>query len=96
MMAGMATVLSPMWMSGTPAVREKENPSLQKLAQWNVIAMNDPDGAYDYPSEVTDQLPQNDLQAYRDLAEAYFRRLARDAVETGGASQNKPAEEHKK
>ena len=38
-------------------------------AKWHVIAMNDPDGAYDYPSEVTDQLPQNDLQAYRDLAD---------------------------
>jgi glycosyltransferase involved in cell wall biosynthesis len=38
-------------------------------AQWHVIAMNDPDGDYDYPSEVTDQLPQNDLQAYRDLAD---------------------------
>ncbi len=38
-------------------------------AKWHVIAMNDPDGVYDYPAEVTDQIPQNDLQAYRDLAD---------------------------
>ncbi len=38
-------------------------------ARWHVIAMNDPDGSYDYPAEVTDQLPQNDMKAYRDLAD---------------------------
>ena len=38
-------------------------------AKWRVIAMNDPDASYDYPSEVTDQIPQNDVKAYRDLAD---------------------------
>jgi glycosyltransferase involved in cell wall biosynthesis len=38
-------------------------------ASWHVIAMNDADASYDYPAEVTDQLPQNDMKAYRDLAD---------------------------
>ncbi len=38
-------------------------------ARWRVIAMNDPDGVYDYPAEVTDQVPQDDIKAYRDLAD---------------------------
>ena len=38
-------------------------------AQWSVIAMNDPGADYDYPSEVTHQLAQNDVEAYRKLAE---------------------------
>lgn len=35
---------------------------------WDVIAMNDPGATYDYPLEVTHQIPQNDVAAYRDLA----------------------------
>jgi glycosyltransferase involved in cell wall biosynthesis len=38
-------------------------------ARWRVIAMNDPDGVYDYPPEVTDQVPQDDVKAYRALAD---------------------------
>lgn len=38
-------------------------------ARWHVIAMNDADGPYDYPPEVTDQIPQDDLAAYRALAD---------------------------
>ncbi|ESQ94047.1 glycosyltransferase family 4 protein [Asticcacaulis benevestitus] len=38
-------------------------------ADWNVIAMNDPGATYDYPLEVTHQVPQNDIKAYRDLAD---------------------------
>ena len=38
-------------------------------ARWNVIAMNDPGASYDYPSEVTHQLPQNEAAAYRALAD---------------------------
>ena len=38
-------------------------------ADWNVIAMNDPGASYDYPLEVTHQVPQNDIKAYRDLAD---------------------------
>ncbi len=38
-------------------------------ARWNVIAMNDPGNTYDYPSEVTHQLPQNDAAAYIALAD---------------------------
>ncbi|MDV6332252.1 glycosyltransferase family 4 protein [Asticcacaulis sp. 201] len=38
-------------------------------ASWSVIAMNDPGAAYDYPSEVTHQVPQNDIAAYRALAD---------------------------
>ncbi len=37
-------------------------------ADWDVIAMNDPGASYDYPLEVTHQIPQNDITAYRDLA----------------------------
>jgi len=37
-------------------------------ADWDVIAMNDPGAAYDYPLEVTHQIPQNDPAAYRNLA----------------------------
>jgi glycosyltransferase involved in cell wall biosynthesis len=37
-------------------------------ADWDVIAMNDPGASYDYPLEVTHQIPQNDIAAYRDLA----------------------------
>lgn len=37
-------------------------------ADWDVIAMNDPGATYDYPLEVTHQIPQNDIAAYRDLA----------------------------
>ncbi|GGZ24518.1 glycosyl transferase [Asticcacaulis endophyticus] len=37
-------------------------------AGWRVVAMNDPNGAYDYPDVVTDQIPQNDPDAYRRLA----------------------------
>ncbi|MCR6659453.1 MAG: glycosyltransferase family 4 protein [Asticcacaulis sp.] len=36
---------------------------------WDVIAMNDPGASYDYPLEVTHQIPQDDIAAYRDLAE---------------------------
>ena len=36
---------------------------------WDVIAMNDPGATYDYPLEVTHQIPQDDIAAYRDLAE---------------------------
>jgi glycosyltransferase involved in cell wall biosynthesis len=39
------------------------------LAHWEVIAMNDPGGAYDYPAEVTRQIPQNEAAAYIDLAD---------------------------
>jgi len=42
-------------------------------ARWRVIAMNDidgaPNGAYAYPAEVTDQIPQDDIKAYRALAD---------------------------
>jgi len=38
-------------------------------ADWAVIAMNDPGAAYDYPLEVTHQIAQNDIAAYRDLAD---------------------------
>ncbi|MDI7775958.1 glycosyltransferase family 4 protein [Asticcacaulis sp. EMRT-3] len=38
-------------------------------AHWNVIAINDPGAAYAYPDDVTHQLPQNDAQAYRALAD---------------------------
>ncbi len=38
-------------------------------ARWSVIAMNDPGNTYDYPSEVTHQLPQNDQFAYLKLAD---------------------------
>ena len=38
-------------------------------ARWNVIAMNDPGATYDYPSEVTHQIPQNEAVAYRNLAD---------------------------
>ncbi|EGF91518.1 glycosyl transferase group 1 family protein [Asticcacaulis biprosthecium C19] len=38
-------------------------------AQWSVVAMNDPGASYDYPAEVTHQLPQNDIEAYRALAD---------------------------
>ncbi|WKL58391.1 glycosyltransferase family 4 protein [Asticcacaulis sp. ZE23SCel15] len=37
-------------------------------AGWRVVAMNDPNGAYDYPDVVTDQIAQNDPEAYRRLA----------------------------
>ncbi|ESQ77721.1 glycosyltransferase family 4 protein [Asticcacaulis sp. AC402] len=39
-------------------------------AEWSVIAMNDPGAHYDYPAEVTHQLPQNEIEAYRKLADA--------------------------
>ncbi|MFT4074530.1 MAG: glycosyltransferase family 4 protein [Asticcacaulis sp.] len=38
-------------------------------AEWDVIAMNDPGAAYDYPLEVTQQIPQDDVTAYRRLAD---------------------------
>jgi glycosyltransferase involved in cell wall biosynthesis len=38
-------------------------------ARWEVIAMTDPGGAYDYPPEVTRQIPQNEAAAYIDLAD---------------------------
>ncbi len=38
-------------------------------ADVSVIAMNDPGAAYDYPSEVTHQIAQNDVQPYRDVAD---------------------------
>ena len=37
-------------------------------ADWDVIAMNDPGASYDYPLEVTHQISQDDVSAYRDLA----------------------------
>ncbi|OYW82963.1 MAG: glycosyl transferase family 1, partial [Asticcacaulis sp. 32-58-5] len=37
-------------------------------ADWRVIAMNDPNGQYDYPPVVTDQIAQNEPEAYRRLA----------------------------
>lgn len=38
-------------------------------ARWSVVAMNDPGASYDYPSEVTHQLPQNEIAGYRALAD---------------------------
>ena len=38
-------------------------------ARWDVIAMNDPGNTYDYPAEVTRQIPQNDVEAYIHLAD---------------------------
>jgi glycosyltransferase involved in cell wall biosynthesis len=38
-------------------------------ADWDVIAMNDPGADYDYPLEVTHQIAQDDIAAYRRLAE---------------------------
>ncbi|MBW8879937.1 MAG: glycosyltransferase family 4 protein [Asticcacaulis sp.] len=38
-------------------------------ARWDVIAMNDAGADYDYPSDVTRQLPQDDIDAYRRLAD---------------------------
>lgn len=38
-------------------------------AKWNVIAMTDPGGEYEYPAEVTDQIPQDEQKAYRALAD---------------------------
>ncbi len=42
-------------------------------AHWEVIAMNDPGGSYDYPPEVNHQLPQNEAAAYIDLADTLNR-----------------------
>ena len=38
-------------------------------AAWRVIAMNEPGASYDYPSEVTHQLAQDDIDGYRQLAD---------------------------
>lgn len=38
-------------------------------ARWDVIAMNDPGNTYDYPPEVTKQIPQNEAEAYIRLAD---------------------------
>jgi len=38
-------------------------------ADWAVIAMNDPGADYDYPLEVTHQIAQDDMAAYRRLAD---------------------------
>jgi glycosyltransferase involved in cell wall biosynthesis len=42
-------------------------------ARWEVIAMNDPGGAYTYPAEVNHQVPQNEAAAYIDLADELNR-----------------------
>lgn len=39
MMAAMATVLSPAWVSNAPSEVEKSEPSLRKLARWNLTAV---------------------------------------------------------
>ncbi len=42
-------------------------------ARWDVIAMNDEGSTYDYPPEVTKQIPQNDVAAYVALADELNR-----------------------
>lgn len=39
MMAGMTTVMSQKWLSNAPAKTETEEPSLRRLARWNLIAV---------------------------------------------------------
>lgn len=39
MLAGLATVLSPRWMSSDPGIGEKESPSIRRLALYTLIAV---------------------------------------------------------
>ncbi len=39
------------------------------MARWSIIAMTDPGSTYAYPAEVSHEVPQNDREAYRALAD---------------------------